>query len=102
MRHSPASQLPEDKASAYKARVGLILFFVYGLIYAGFVVINTISPETMGESIVFGLNLAVVYGFGLIVLALVLGLIYNSICTRVERFAKETAANTADNEEVAA
>lgn len=88
MGHGPPARLPEDKASAYKAKVGLILFAIYALIYAGFVVINTLSPKTMGESVVMGLNLAVVYGFGLIVLALIMGLAYNRMCTLAEERAK--------------
>ena len=47
-------------------------------------VINTLSPATMGREILLGLNLAVVYGFGLIIVAIILGLIYNAICTRIE------------------
>ncbi len=84
MDHGPAVELGQDNASDIKARVGFILFIVYGLVYAGFVVINTISSKTMSESIIFGLNLAVVYGFGLIILAIVMGLIYNWYCTDCE------------------
>ena len=94
MSHGPPAQLPEDRASDFKARIGMILFVVYGLIYAGFVIINTLSPKTMGESIMFGLNLAVVYGFGLIILVLVMGLIYNAICTRAENEATNAASAT--------
>ncbi|MBZ0298914.1 MAG: DUF485 domain-containing protein [Anaerolineae bacterium] len=64
--------------------MGLILFAAYGLVYAGFVAINTINPKAMGQVVFAGLNLAVVYGFGLIILAIVMGLIYNAICTRAE------------------
>jgi uncharacterized membrane protein YciS (DUF1049 family) len=32
----------------------------------------------------FGLNLAVFYGFGLILSAIIMGIIYNAICTRYE------------------
>ena len=84
MEHGPPAELGQDNASAIKARLGLILFVVYSLIYAGFVLINTISPATMGLSFL-GVNLAVIYGIGLIVLAIVMGLIYNAICTRYER-----------------
>lgn len=62
-----------------------MLFVVYGLVYAGFIVINTLSPKTMGETVVWGLNLAVVYGMGLILFAVVLGLVYNAVCTRAEQ-----------------
>ena len=54
------------------------------MIYVGFVIVNTLDPKTMGQVVFAGLNLAVVYGFGLIILAIVMGLIYNVICTRAE------------------
>jgi uncharacterized membrane protein (DUF485 family) len=85
MQHEPAPQeLGEDRAAEYKARNGLILFGVYSLIYLGFVLINLISPRLMAAEIVGGVNLAVVYGFGLIVLAIIMGVIYNAMCTRAE------------------
>lgn len=84
MKHEPAPEMGHDAASAFKARLGLILFAIYGLVYAGFVAINTFSPSTMGQIALAGLNLAVVYGFGLIILAIVMGLIYNVICSRAE------------------
>lgn len=85
MEHGPPVEQGQDNASAIKARIGLALFVIYGLVYAGFVVINTLSPKTMGEEIALGLNLAIVYGFGLIVLAVIMGLLYNVICTRYEK-----------------
>ena len=85
MQHGPAAELDQDNASDAKARLGLILFIVYSIVYAGFVVINTVCPKTMGETVFLGLNLAVVYGFGLIILAIVMGLIYNAMCTRLEK-----------------
>jgi uncharacterized membrane protein (DUF485 family) len=85
MQHEPAPQEPgEDRAAEYKARNGLILFGVYSLIYLGFVLINLISPRLMAAEIFGGINLAVVYGFGLIVLAIIMGVIYNAMCTRAE------------------
>ena len=84
MQHEPAPEIGEDAAAAYKTRVGVILFLIYGLVYAGFAAINTLSPKLMGNVVFAGLNLATVYGFGLILLAIVMGLIYNSMCTRAE------------------
>lgn len=84
MHHTPAPQTDKDAASAYKSRIGLILFAIYGLVYAGFVVINTFDPATMGQIVVANLTLAIVYGFGLIILAIVMGLIYNLMCSRAE------------------
>lgn len=84
MLHQPAAPSGKDPASAYKMRLGAWMFLLYALIYAGFVAINLIRPVAM-ESIVFlGMNLAVVYGMGLIVFALVLALIYNHYCGKQE------------------
>lgn len=84
MQHTPAPEIGDDAASEFKTRLGLILFVLYGLVYACFVAINTINPKAMGQLVFAGLNLAVVFGFGLIVLAIVMGLIYHVICTRAE------------------
>ena len=62
------------------ARIGLILFFVYLLLYGGFVLTNAFSPETMELTPLAGINLAVLYGFGLIISAFVLALLYGFLC----------------------
>jgi hypothetical protein len=84
MLHEPAGNVGKDPAFAYKRRLGVILFIVYGAIYAGFVVWNLVKPAAMGAILFSGLNLAVVYGFGLIILALLLALAYNRACGRRE------------------
>ena len=84
MHHEPAPKLEKDTASALKTKLGIKLFAVYAFIYAGFVFINTLSPSTMEIKIFAGLNLAVVYGFGLIILAILMGLVYNWVCTNYE------------------
>lgn len=84
MGHGPATQWGEDRASEYKARLGIYLFIFYVLVYAGFIVINVMSPKTMGVIVLGGLNLACVYGFGLIILAIIMGVIYNHMCTKKE------------------
>lgn len=84
MQHGPAIKLSDDKASKKKASLGVKLFFIYLLIYAGFVLIGLISPELMGKRIAFGLNLAIVYGFGLIILAVIMGWIYHMVCSSYE------------------
>ena len=67
-------------ARQYNTRLGLRLFVVYLLFYVGFVLINAFAADLM-ETVVFaGLNLAIVYGFGLIVSALVLALVYGAMC----------------------
>ena len=67
-----------------KARLGIRLFWVYSAIYAGFVAINALKPSLMETKVILGQNLATTYGFGLILLAVVLGLAYNHMCTRLE------------------
>lgn len=83
MGHGPATEWKEDKASSVKSRMGTILFFVYMFVYAAFVAIAVMSPNTM-EMVIGGQTLAVVYGMGLIVLALIMGVMYNSYCTKAE------------------
>ena len=87
MLHEPAGgDLGPDHAAPYKTRLGLIMFAFYALIYAVFVVLNVVDPLLMEKaSGVLGLNLAVAFGFGLIVLALVMAVIYNHMCTSKER-----------------
>ncbi|MFC1510621.1 DUF485 domain-containing protein [Candidatus Omnitrophota bacterium] len=84
MGHGPAKKWGKDNASEYKTKVGIKLFAVYCLIYSGFVAINTIKPKLMGIKVAFGLNLACFYGFGLIILAIIMGLFYTDACTKAE------------------
>jgi len=84
MLHEPATPSGKDPASEYKKMLGVWMFIFYSAVYAGFVLINVISPLTMDMIVFMGLNLAVVYGFGLILLALILALIYNHMCGRKE------------------
>ncbi len=84
MLHEPSVSSGPDHASGYKTRVGMYMFIVYALVYAGFVIINLCSPLLMEKIILFGMNVATVYGFGLIVFALILALIYNNMCAKEE------------------
>jgi uncharacterized membrane protein (DUF485 family) len=56
--------------------IGLLLFAVYLLLYSGFVLLAAFSPESMETTPLAGVNLAIWYGFGLIVAALALALVY--------------------------
>ena len=84
MDHGPAVDHEPDPASSYKTKIGVYLVIIYGIIYAGFIVLNTVIPRIMESPVIFNLNLAVVYGFGLILLAIIMGLIYNYFCTKKE------------------
>lgn len=84
MDHGPAVKLGVDHAQKKKQRLGVWLFIVYTIVYAIFVAIGVTNYEMMGKTVLGNQNLAVVYGFGLIVLAIIMGLIYNWICTGYE------------------
>ena len=62
------------------ARMGIVLFAVYLVLYGGFVLINTFSPETMEATPIAGINVAILYGFGLIIAAFVMALVYGVLC----------------------
>jgi len=85
MLHEPAGNVEKDHATPYKTVIGVRMFVVYALVYLGFVAINVFKPALMETTVLLGLNLAVVYGFGLIILALVLALIYNLMCVKREK-----------------
>jgi len=73
---SDSSRRPNsDHTIARNARYGLWLFFVYVLFYAGFVAISAFKFDALRAEI-GGVNLAIVYGLGLIVLAFLLALVY--------------------------
>jgi uncharacterized membrane protein (DUF485 family) len=73
----------EDAALvAYNTRVGVILFAFYVLFYAGFMALSAFWPEAMSEPFLLGVNLAVAYGFALILVALALALLYMKLCRK--------------------
>lgn len=80
----------------FNARLGLFLFLVYLLLYAGFVLINAFAADQMETVVLQGLNLAIVYGFGLIAVALILALVYGMLCRPepVEDASNSTTATT--------
>ena len=58
------------------SRIGLLLFAIYLVLYGGFVLLAAFSPQTMELTPLAGVNLAIWYGFGLIVAAFLLALVY--------------------------
>ena len=79
MKTSDPAPSPERQ---YNTRLGLILFVIYLALYLGFVLINAFAADLMDTIALAGLNLAIVYGFALIVMALVLAAIYGVMCRR--------------------
>ena len=66
--------------SARNSRYGLILFAIYLVLYGGFMGLSAFEPQLMSKTPFGGVNLAIIYGFGLIVAALVLAVIYMVLC----------------------
>jgi uncharacterized membrane protein (DUF485 family) len=73
---------------AANARAGLVLFFVYLAFYAGFMGLAAFAPDAMATPVLAGVNLAITYGMGLIVGALVVAAIYMWVCGRNARLAE--------------
>jgi uncharacterized membrane protein (DUF485 family) len=70
---------------ARNTRWGLVLFAVYLAFYSGFVLLAAFSPQTLARLPFAGVNLAIWYGFALIVVALVLALVYGWVCRSDDR-----------------
>ena len=64
------------------ARNGLILFAIYVVLYVGFMLLNAFAHERMQQPFLLGVNLAIVYGMGLIAAALLLALVYAFLSRR--------------------
>ena len=73
--------MPESRMQPYISRLGLVLFAVYLALYGGFVLLNTFAPATMEATPWAGINVAILYGFGLIIGAVLLALIYGLFTT---------------------
>ena len=65
---------------ARNARIGLVLFAVYLLLFSAFVLTIAFAPAVMERKPLFGINLAILSGFGLILTAFVLALLYGWLC----------------------
>jgi uncharacterized membrane protein (DUF485 family) len=80
--------------STRNSRIGLVLFAVYMVFYGGFVLIAAFSPETMETTPLAGVNLAIWYGFGLIVAAILLAILYGIACRKEPRQAPASSADS--------
>ncbi|CAN5611600.1 hypothetical protein BH10PLA1_BH10PLA1_15240 [soil metagenome] len=79
----PAGSSPLDDAVVqYNARLGIGFFLVYLAVYAAFVLLCTFKLEFMSQPWIGGVNVAVWYGFGLIIAAFVMAAAYLVLCKR--------------------
>jgi uncharacterized membrane protein (DUF485 family) len=83
MSESQSPRPDSDHTIARNARYGLWLFLVYVIFYAGFIAISAFKFDALRANI-GGVNLAIAYGMGLILLAFLLALVYMGI-TRNDR-----------------
>jgi uncharacterized membrane protein (DUF485 family) len=79
---SPHLTTEPTAADRQNSRLGLWLFAGYCSAYGLFVLLAAFSPTTMALRVGGRVNLAITYGFGLIVLAFILAIIYLVICSR--------------------
>jgi len=84
MGHGPSTEWRTEKSQAFKAKLGVIMFVAYTPIYLAFIIISVISPSFMAKD-VGSLNVAIVYGFGIIILAIIQAVVYNAICSNKEK-----------------
>ncbi len=103
MLHQPSTPAGNDPAGPYKMSLGIRMFLSYALFYASFVAINLLDPLAMGKVVLMGLNLATVYGFALIIVALIEALIYDALCRKKEaefaRIEKQTSGRVQSNKQ---
>jgi len=81
MDHGPnQSDDEQPEVSSRNARIGLWLFAVYLVFYVVFMLVSAFSPESMAARPLSGVNLAIWYGFALLLGALVMALVYSWLC----------------------
>jgi len=80
--HGPSSHVEtEDEiTSARNASLGMRLFLLYLVVYGIYVGLAAFAQDVLRKIGILGLNVAVLYGFGLIIAALLLALVYAWVC----------------------
>ena len=68
------SRQPDDGTEA--SRLGLFLFWIYVALYGGFMALVLVRPDLLSLRPFGGVNLAILYGMGLIAAAFVLAVVY--------------------------
>jgi uncharacterized membrane protein (DUF485 family) len=85
--HGPSGHVETEteEMAARNARVGRVLFVVYLVAYVGYMVLVAFVPAALRKVTPPGVNVAISYGFSLIVGALVLALFYAWMCRAGKR-----------------
>lgn len=82
LHHGPNStdEIESTETIGRNVRYGLVLFAIYLVLYGAFVITNAFAPELMERTPIAGVNVAILSGFALIVIAFVLALVYGFLC----------------------
>ncbi len=96
--HGPSSEWKKDNAVSIKVIIGKWFFILYAIVYVGFIFINVASPKFMSIDI-GSLNIAIIYGFGLILFAMLLAFAYNHISTHAESVMNKENQDEVETEE---
>lgn len=78
------------------SKLGLGLFGIYLLLYSGFVFLNAFAPQAMESTPIAGLNVAILYGFVLIIAAVILSMIYGLFCQDEPEASSDTSKKNGD------
>jgi uncharacterized membrane protein (DUF485 family) len=78
--HASDSEKVTETVNVRSTRFGWGLFVVYAVLYGAFVLFNAFSPEMMEKTPLGGVNLAILFGLGIIAAAFLLALVYDWIC----------------------
>lgn len=70
----------QAQSGSRSRRLGMQLFLVYVLLYAGFMGVVLFRPDALSWRPFGGVNLAIAYGMGLIAAAFILAMIYMAAC----------------------
>jgi uncharacterized membrane protein (DUF485 family) len=92
MDQGKSTEWDQSKSEKVKTKLGLINFAFYTTVYFVFIFMCVLAPKLMATN-VGDLNLAIVYGFGLIILAIVQALIYNYVCSKREKLEASEGKN---------
>jgi len=84
VHESRSDSLKHAPAGSASSRIGMMLFWIYVLLYAGFMVLVLFRPDLLSLRPFGGVNLAIAYGMGLIAGAFVLAIVYMAACRAVE------------------
>jgi len=69
----------KDFSEKRKSNIGVMMTVLYSIVYGGFVFLSVFYPSLMSLRTFFGMNLAITYGLGLIVTAIIFAIIYNQM-----------------------